>query len=467
MAMSDPQIPPALHRQLSPFGVLLLTLSALSPVLSIYGIGGAVLQMAGTGSAGLFLLALLAAVVWAVVYAELGSAFPYSGGDYVGVGTILGGGAGFVLLAIWAASGGPATAFEAQIIATYAAGLVPTVPPLVLTFASLAGASIVALLAVRMGALITGLFLLLEMLAVLTLIGAGFYHPARGLSEVLLHPLMPNVTGSLVPETLGVFALAFVSTVYGTTGGNQALYFGEEMAEPHKRMGPVVIIACLAGAFATALPVIAVTLGAGPIAAIIAVPAPFAAFISNKIAPWAGTALSIGVVLAIFNAMIAQIMVLARLFYSLGRDGVLAGPLNRALARVDGPSGVPRIATTVVAVFSAGCCLLSTRTLLIFTTGLLVYAWSLVCLAVLVGRKKRLTGAAGFWRAPLHPLAPILGLLMAVIFAAADLADPTAGRPSLILLGLVVLAAVLWNHFVLRPRGWKPMIEKKEESSFL
>jgi amino acid transporter len=35
-----------------------------------------------------------------VVYAELGSAFPYAGGDYVGVGTILGGWAGAVTLAI-------------------------------------------------------------------------------------------------------------------------------------------------------------------------------------------------------------------------------------------------------------------------------------------------------------------------------------------------------------------------------
>ena len=79
-----------LHRQLSSFGVLLLTLSSLSPVLSVYGVGGQVLQQAGTGAAGLFLLGLAAAVVWAMVYAELGSAFPYAGGDYVGVGTVLG-----------------------------------------------------------------------------------------------------------------------------------------------------------------------------------------------------------------------------------------------------------------------------------------------------------------------------------------------------------------------------------------
>jgi len=234
-----------LHRQLSSFGVLLLTLSSLSPVLSVYGVGGAVLQQAGTGSVGLFLLGLAAAVVWALVYAELGSAFPYAGGDYVGVGRVLGGWAGLVTLAVWAASAGPATAFEAQVIATYAGVLLPGMAPMAITFIALAGAVGVALLAVRMGALVTGLFLAVEMLAVAVLIGAGFWHPARGLGEVLTHPLMPGAGGALVPETFAVFALAMVSTVYGTVGGNQALYFGEELGEPHRRMGPVVIIACM------------------------------------------------------------------------------------------------------------------------------------------------------------------------------------------------------------------------------
>ena len=94
-----------LHRQLTSFGALLLTLSCLSPVFSVYGIGGDVLQHAGTGAAALFLIGIAAAVVWAVIYAELGSAYPYAGGDYVAVGTILGPWAGFASLTIWVATG--------------------------------------------------------------------------------------------------------------------------------------------------------------------------------------------------------------------------------------------------------------------------------------------------------------------------------------------------------------------------
>ena len=91
-----------MHRKLASFGVLLLTLSCLSPVLSIYGVGSDVLLHAGTGAAGMFICGIGVAVVWAVVYAELGSAYPYAGGDYVGVGSILGPWAGFASLTIWA-----------------------------------------------------------------------------------------------------------------------------------------------------------------------------------------------------------------------------------------------------------------------------------------------------------------------------------------------------------------------------
>ena len=103
-----------LRRELSAFAVLLLTLSSLSPVVSVFGVGGDVLHQAGAAAAGLFGLAILGAVVWAVVYAELGSAYPYAGGDYVGVGRVLGGWAGVVTLAIWAVTSGPAVAFATE-----------------------------------------------------------------------------------------------------------------------------------------------------------------------------------------------------------------------------------------------------------------------------------------------------------------------------------------------------------------
>ena len=49
---------------------------------------------------------------------------------------------------------------------------------------------------------------------------------------------------------------------------------------------------------------------------------------------------------------------------------------------------------------------------------------------------------------------------MAAVFAVSDLMDADAGRPSLLLLGLVLVAALAWYHLVLkrRPGGWTPTL---------
>jgi amino acid transporter len=451
-----------LRRELSSLGALMLTLSCLSPVFSIVGVGGDVLQHAGTGAAGLFIFGIAAAAVWAVIYAELGSAYPYAGGDYVGVGSILGPWAGFASLAVWAVTTGPVIAFEAQVIAAYVAELTQVSAPNVIAFASLVAAAAIAMLAVRASALVTGLFLAIEMLAVALLIGAGIWHPARGLSAVLAHPMVLDSAGALTAASIGTLALGAVSAAYATTGGNQAIAFGEELKQPHRNMGRVVLIAGMIGAISTAVPVIAVVLGSDDLVSLFRNPAPFSTFIASVAGPAAGHALSAIVVLAIFNCLIAQIMFSARLYFSIGRDDIFHPQVNRFLASVHPASGAPRGATLVVSVFGGACCLLATHVLILFSQGLVIYTLALVCFAVLIGRRKGFTGQPGFWRAPLYPLAPALGLCLAAAFCVADLLDRDAGRPSIIALGAVVIAAVLWHHFVLqrRPGGWKPRLEQ-------
>jgi len=449
-----------LHKQLGTFGCLLLTMSCLSPVLSIFGIGSDVLQHAGSAAAPLFLIGLGVAVIWALVYAELGSAYPYAGGDYVGVGSILGPWAAAITLAIWAATMGPQVAFQAKTIATYVNDVLPSAPAGPVTLAALLGAVGVALLTVRTGALVTGLFLTIELLAVVVLTAAGLLHPSHNPGAVIAHPLVAGPGGALIAPSFAALALAGVNTAYATVGGNQALYFGEELIDPHKRMGRVVVIACLLGAVCIAVPVIMVVLGAPDLSAVLRSPAPMAAFAAETLGPAAGKALSACIALAIFNAVIVQIMLGARLYFSLGRDAVFSAPINRLLDAVHPGSGVPRRATLVLAVFSTACCLISAHALLVFMNALLVYGWGLVCLAVLIGRLRGKTGGPGFWRAPLGVLAPVLGLALAFVFTIADIADPDAGRPSLLIMGSIVIAAVLWRRFVLerRPGGWTPTL---------
>ena len=79
---------------------------------------------------------------------------------------------------------------------------------------------------------------------------------------------------------------------------------------------------------------------------------------------------------------------------------------------------------------------------------------------VLVGRSRGLTGQPGYWRSWLFPLAPILGLVLAVTFGVADLLDKEVGRPSILILGAMIAAGLLWYYLVLRQRdgGWVPRV---------
>lgn len=418
------------------------------------------LQHAGTGAAALFLIGIAAALVWAIIYAELGSAYPYAGGDYVGVGSTLGPAAGFASLALWAVTTPPMMAYLARLVATYVVQTFPAAPTDGVTYAALAISVAIALLAVRLSTLVTGLFLAIEMLAVLALIAAGFRHGVATLPTLLMHPVLPTPGGRWLPVSAGALALGTVNAAFATAGGNQAIAFGEELIDPHRRMGRVILIAGFTGAVAIALPVIAVVAGVGREAAIYRNAAPFSAFISSVAGAAAARALSACVALAIFNALIAGIMFSARMFFSFGRDRVFPAPMSAALARVHGASGAPRVATLAVGALAAACCLLDPHVLLVFESGLVVYGVALVSLAVLVGRLKGLTGRPGYWRSPLFPLGPVLGLSLAAAFAAAQAADRSIGRPSLIILGALLAAAVLWYHRVLkrRPGGWAPRL---------
>ena len=82
-------------------------------------------------------------------------------------------------------------------------------------------------------------------------------------------------------------------------------------------------------------------------------------------------------------------------------------------------------------------------------------------LAVIVGRRKGLTGRAGHWRSWLFPLAPVLGLVISAIFLVANLLDPDAGRPGVLILIVLMTAGAAWYAFVLRrrPGGWAPRLD--------
>jgi amino acid transporter len=143
----------------------------------------------------------------------------------------------------------------------------------------------------------------------------------------------------------------------------------------------------------------------------------------------------------------------SRLLYAMGRDGIWPGPISRVLGHLHDGFRSPMAASLVLAIAAAAVMALGERTLLILGASENILEYGLISVAVLVGRRLARTGAT--YRAPLHPLIPILGLLSAAAFVVADWIDPDAGRPTLLVLAALVIASLVYYWFRLRKTSAK------------
>jgi amino acid transporter len=435
-----------LKKVLSPVGVFLLTFSALSPVVSFYIGGDAVLHLAGSGAALAFLLGGVASAILSLLYAEIGAAFPRAGGTYPSLAALLGQMTSFPYVVLACAVSFGSLAFTALGLGDYVRVLLPGLPLFPVAAGALLLAAGIAVLNIRFGALVTGVFLAVEITTLVVLIALAALHPARSLGEVLLHPVMLS-HGALVPTPFSVLALAGVSGLWATAGANWALYFAEEMHEARSRIGRVIAWTGALAAVSIAAPMVLLVMGADDLQGILAAETPIATFLRRSGGPLLSGAISLGVVAAIFNALIANIMAYGRLFYSTGRDGMWLEPINRFLGGLHPRFNSPVAATVLVVMVAIAAMMLGEKTLLILISGN-VADYVLVSLAILVGRRHHSTGR--FYKAPLHPIVPLFGLGVTAAAMAADWMDPDAGRPSVILLTGLFLAAMAYFYFRLR-----------------
>jgi len=446
---------PKLQRILSSPEVLLLTISALSPTVSVFVGGNAVLHLAGSGAAIAFLLGGIFSASFGLLYAEIGAAFPGAGGMYPSIVKLLGARWAFPYVVMTAPLVFPTLAFSALGFADYVRTLIPSLPILAITFTSLFAAATISVLNIKRSAHLTSVFLAIEIagLAVVTVLAAT--HVRQSLFEVLTHPqmLVPAHVASksgVQPSSVLAMALATVSGIWASAGANWALFFAEDMQDVQQRIGRVTAWAGAIAALTISVPMILIVMAIDDYPAMLSAEAPIAALVGHLGGPVVGTLISIGVATAIFNALIATFMGNSRFLYASGRDGIWPRPINRVLAFVH-----PRYHSTLGAsgamlVIGGLCALLSERSLLILISGNLI-DYVLISAAVIVGRRRALTGH--YFKAPLHPLVPLFGMFVMIASVIADWLDADAGRPSMILLGSVFVAALVYFEFRLRQTG--------------
>ena len=226
------------QRSMKIFGVLLLTLSSVTPASSVFVIIPGVIQQAGSGVILSLLAAGLVSLCMAFVYAELASAWPLAGGEYAMAGQALGSFAGYVLLGVNAAAYTLVPPVLALGAATYLSVIWPNAPAIPIAVGMIVLSTFSGILNIRVNAWVTGIFLAVEVIALLVVAALGFAHPVRPLADVLIHPLRAVAGAGLTATPAIAIAVSTTVAIFAFNGYGAAVYFSEEMQEAPARGSP-------------------------------------------------------------------------------------------------------------------------------------------------------------------------------------------------------------------------------------
>jgi len=453
-----PAGPPATATTPRPFirsmkvtGALLLTLSAVTPASSVFVIVPGIVQQAGTGAFISMAAAALVALAMAFVYAELASAFPLAGGEYALMGRTLGPFVGFVFMGMNTVGSTLGPAVLSLGAATYVSAVWPGVPAIPLAIGIITAAMLIGILNIRLNAWVTGAFLGVECLALIVLAALGFTHIHRGIAALIQHPVVIQA-GHLTPTPIAAIGLATAVAIFSYNGFGSAVYFSEEMQEAPSRVARTILLALALTVAFEFIPMTAVLLGAPDLKQLIASDGPFSDFVLAAGGPGLNTFMSLGVALAIVNAVIAIVLINARFFYSSGRDRVWSGAINEQLVRVHTRFDSPWVATLLAGVTGIATCFVPFHLLLVLNGTGVVVMYVLLCLGAAAGR---LTGATAHaaYRMPLFPLAPAFAFVALVYVIYANWTDPDVGRPSLIATALMMVVAATYFSIMRGRRG--------------
>ena len=212
-------------------------------------------------------------------------------------------------------------------------------------------------------------------------------------------------------------------------------------------MARVVFLAFGAAAAFMTMPLLAVLLGAPDLKTLIASPSPTPDFILAAGGPLLAKVMSLGIALALFNAMIAIALMGGRHLYASGRDRAWPAPVSTALTRLHGRFGSPWIATLALGLTGVLWCALKPSLLLMLLGDGTAAIYGCMCLAALKARAG--VAAHAPYRMPLFPLLPVLALAALTGVGLADLFDAD-GRKGLAASAVVVALSAICGRLARR-----------------
>ena len=432
--------PRTLKRSIGVVGGTLLTLSCVTPASTLFVVVPDLFGSLGTATAVTIAIGSLLCIAVAFCYSELGTLIPSAGGEYAMVSTLAGRLAGwlvFVLSLLVVVIVPPVIAMGT---ADYLAPVVHLDPAMtgagVMLLATLAG-----LLDLRANAWITGIFLVLEVVAAGLVAILGFAHSERGTGS-LVSMQVAGSGGHADTVTAAMVVSGLAIALFVTQGFSTAVYLSEELENPRRNVARTVLATLAISTVVILVPVVAITMGAPDLQALTS------GDISSMVAAWSnsavGTFISLCVALAIINAGIVMVIQNSRVLFASARDKAWPEPVNNALSRL-GRFGSPWVATLVVGVPGALLCFVNLDTLYGVTGVSVTGMYLLVAIAALLARRGSHARTPA-WRMPLWPATPIL--LIAVLTYILSLQEVSY----LLWTGGITAVATLYWLLYLRPR---------------
>ncbi|MFL5818921.1 MAG: APC family permease [Conexibacter sp.] len=427
---------------------VLITLSAVTPASSVFVIVPSVINGVGGASALAFAIAALVGVAVALCYAELSSAFPITGGEYAFVARTLGKPFGFALFLLSLVSG----VFVLGVIASGAEIYLGAV------WGSLSGewvgivvilaASVVGCFHIRANALVTGLFLAIELAAVTVLAVLGFVHVTQPIST-LWDATTTGENGVLISAGMGLMVSYTATALFAYNGYGTAVYYAEETKQATRTIGRAILWSLAITVAAELIPLIAVLLGTPSLKDLIGSDDPMSYFLQARGGDVVNDVVSVGIAIAIINAVLAILLQLGRLIYSSARDRSWPDVINRPLAAVHPRLRTPVTATLLVGVIGALLLwLVPFDTLLIVTSASLLITYGLVGLAAIVGRVRGATKGAAY-RMPGWPWVPV-AMVAATIVVGYE--SWTADWKPVVVAAAIFAAGIPYYYLYLHPR---------------
>jgi amino acid transporter len=447
----QPAAPTPFVRSLGLVGVLFLTLSVTTPASSVFVFMPDMIAIAGTGAIWAFVIAALVCVATAFIYAELSSAWPVAGGEYVMVAQTIGPFAGFVMLGVNVFNNLIFLPVAGLGISAVLSVVIPALPEIPVALAVVAACTIVGLFDIRLNAAITGGFLLLEVVALMVVVWLGFGDALRSPVEFLTAPVAAS-GNALAPASLASIGVATSIAIFALNGYGAAVYFAEEMHEAPARIARAIMLALGLTLLLEGLPLVALLISAPDLPAVSASANPFGELVQQLGGPGLAKWVAIGIALAIINAIIAWVLACARFFYGTARDRSWGPPLDSWLVRLHPRFGSPWAATLLLGAAGMGLCFLPKASLEVWSGTGLIAIYAGIAVAVMIGRRSGASAHARY-RMPLYPLWPLITIAALVYVTWTNWLDVETGRPALIATAVQIAIAAGYYWLVLRRRG--------------